>query len=286
MRRVLIFTENREGTKRYLRAMLEAAITDTDRASERIAAIDGLTAEVRCHYFVLPQREEDRELEVLVRKTETIRHELGSLSQVIDDDIERRLSAGIHRHDAGKLAREIEQADPDARLLRGAGHARRARRPGLPLARDELRSALRQVRHVHDPVRQVGMPAHRVVKARVCGDYGVLLVHGESEIEAVVDRMTQIRRQPRGGGGKLVHRQRRCNRRNPQQVNRLGKGVAVDVPAAVHGPQRVGHLGEKQLRRLQRQARVQQTRRLTGEVFLDHPLHGDAGIDDVTLHVA
>ena len=182
-RRVLIFTENREGTKRYLRKLLEAAIAGTDRAAERIAAIDGLTAgprrkeiqrrfnddpardplrillatdaareglnfqahctdlfhfdlpwnpgrieqrngridrklqpaaEVRCHYFVLAQREEDRVLEVLVRKTETIRRELGSLSKVIDDDIERRLGAGIRRRDAGKLAREIERANPDA----------------------------------------------------------------------------------------------------------------------------------------------------------------------------
>src|SRR5947208_8847949 len=51
-------------------------------------------SEVRCHYFVLPQRAEDRVLEVLVRKTETIRKELGSLSKVIDDDIERRLGGG------------------------------------------------------------------------------------------------------------------------------------------------------------------------------------------------
>ena len=183
-RRLLIFTENREGTKRYLRQMLEAAIAGTDRAAERIATIDGLTAgarrkeiqrrfndepareplrillatdaareglnfqahctdlfhfdlpwnpgrieqrngridrklqpaaEVRCHYFVLPQREEDRVLEVLVHKTETIRQELGSLSKVIDDDIERRLGAGIRLRDAGELAREIKQANPDAR---------------------------------------------------------------------------------------------------------------------------------------------------------------------------
>ena len=32
---------------------------------------------------------EDRVLEVLVKKTETIKRELGSLSKVIDDDIER-----------------------------------------------------------------------------------------------------------------------------------------------------------------------------------------------------
>ena len=166
-RRVLIFTENVVGTKRYLREMLERAIAGTDRAEERIETIDGQTVgakrkesqrrfntdpardplriliatdaareglnfqahctdlfhfdlpwnpgrieqrngridrklqpapRVRCHYFVLTQREEDRVLEVLVRKTETIKRELGSLSKVIDDDIERRLRRGGIRH--------------------------------------------------------------------------------------------------------------------------------------------------------------------------------------------
>jgi superfamily II DNA or RNA helicase len=179
-RRVLIFTENREGTKRYLKQILEHAIEGTERADERIEVIDGLTSstrrreiqrrfntdpskdplrvllatdaareglnfqahcadlfhfdlpwnpgrieqrngridrklqpapEVRCHYFVLPQRAEDRVLEVLVRKTETIKRELGSLSKVIDDDVERRLGQGIRHRDAERLAREIEAAD-------------------------------------------------------------------------------------------------------------------------------------------------------------------------------
>jgi superfamily II DNA or RNA helicase len=186
-RRVLIFTENREGTKRYLKSILEQAIECTDRAEERIEVIDGLTSgsnrkeiqrrfntepakdplrillatdaareglnfqayctdlfhfdlpwnpgrieqrngridrklqpapEVRCHYFVLPQRVEDRVLEVLVRKTETIKKELGSLSKVIDDDIERRLTNGIRHKDADRLALEIEQADLDAEKKR------------------------------------------------------------------------------------------------------------------------------------------------------------------------
>ena len=181
-RRVLVFTENREGTKRYLRRILEQAIEGTDRAEDRIEVIDGLTSgarrkdvqrrfntdpakdplrillatdaareglnfqahcadlfhfdlpwnpgrieqrngridrklqpadEVCCHYFVLFQRVEDRVLEVLVRKTETIKQELGSLSKVIDDDIERRLDRGIRHSDADRLAREIEQADLD-----------------------------------------------------------------------------------------------------------------------------------------------------------------------------
>ena len=201
-RRVLIFTENREGTKRHLRAILEQAVEGTDRAGERIAVIDGLTRgarrkeiqrrfntdpaadplrillatdaareglnfqahcadlfhfdlpwnpgrieqrngridrklqpapEVRCHYFVLPQRVEDRVLEVLVRKTETIKRELGSLSKVIDDDVERRLRGGIRHRDADRLKREIEAAD----LGRGppADHRRRARGGARPAGR-------------------------------------------------------------------------------------------------------------------------------------------------------
>lgn len=186
-RRILIFTENREGTKRYLKDILEQVIEGTDRADERIEVIDGLTSgamrkevqrrfnadpakeplrillatdaareglnfqahctdlfhfdlpwnpgrieqrngridrklqpadEVRCHYFALPQRVEDRVLEVLVKKTETIKRELGSLSKVIDDDIERRLGKGIRHSDADVLAKAIENADIDAERKR------------------------------------------------------------------------------------------------------------------------------------------------------------------------
>ena len=189
-RRVLIFTENRQGTKPYLREVLEEAVRKTDRGEERIEVIDGHTSgarrrevqrrfnarpeddplriliatdaareglnfqahctdlfhfdlpwnpgrieqrngridrklqpasEVNCHYFVLPQRFEDRVLEVLVEKTETIRRELGSLSKVIDDDVERRLSkAGIRLRNAEALRAEIEGADLDASRKRAA----------------------------------------------------------------------------------------------------------------------------------------------------------------------
>lgn len=183
-RRVLIFTESREGTKRHLVEILGQAIAHTENADERIAVITGMTSgetrkeiqrrfntdpsedplriliatdaareglnfqahcadlfhfdlpwnpgrieqrngridrklqpadTVRCHYFVLPQRPEDRVLEVLVKKTETIKRELGSLSKVIDDDIERRLRSGIRHSEADQLASEIEAADLDAK---------------------------------------------------------------------------------------------------------------------------------------------------------------------------
>jgi superfamily II DNA or RNA helicase len=217
-RRILIFTENRDGTKRYLRTMLEAAIQGTDRAGERIEVIDGLTSgprrkeiqrrfntdpakdplriliatdaareglnfqahcsdlfhfdlpwnparieqrngridrklqpapEVRCHYFVLPQRVEDRVLEVLVEKTETIKKELGSLSKVIEDDIERLLAEGIRHREAETLRLRIERADLDAERKRIAGEeleAARERQEDLKEQIERCRSLLEKSR--------------------------------------------------------------------------------------------------------------------------------------------
>ena len=207
-RRVLIFTENREGTKRHLKAIIEEAIEGTDRSEERIEVIDGLTSgsrrkeiqrrfnadpvkdplrillatdaareglnfqahcadlfhfdlpwnpgrieqrngridrklqpanEVRCHYFVLPQRIEDRVLEVLVRKTETIKKELGSLSKVIDDDIERMLKVGIRHSGADELARKIEATALDE-------ERKRINEEELESARDRQEDLKKQIR--------------------------------------------------------------------------------------------------------------------------------------------
>lgn len=73
---------------------------------------------VFCHYFVYSQRPEDRVLRALVRKTETIRLELGSLSEVI----EKRLRTGIRRADIEADAAAIEglQDDPEKRAAREA----------------------------------------------------------------------------------------------------------------------------------------------------------------------
>ena len=217
-RRVLVFTENREGTKRWLKGILEQAIEGTDRADERIEVIDGLTSGtrrreiqrrfntdpskdplrillatdaareglnfqahcadlfhfdlpwnpgrieqrngridrklqpaevVRCHYFVLPQRAEDRVLEVLVEKTETIKKELGSLSKVIDDDVERRLNQGIRHKDAEQLALEIARADIE-------GETKRIVAEELEEARDrqdELRTQIEKCRDLLEKSR-------------------------------------------------------------------------------------------------------------------------------------
>ena len=218
-RRVLIFTENRAGTKYYLRQVLEHAIEHTDQADDRIAVIDGLTrgprrkeiqrrfnarpehdplrilvatdaareglnfqahctdlfhfdlpwnpgrieqrngridrklqpaSQVNCHYFVLPQRKEDRVLEVLVRKTETIKRELGSLSKVIDDDVERLLKGGIRRDEADNLRRAIEAADLDQAKKQAAMEELEGARD----RRDALRAQNEQCRTLLDRSRK------------------------------------------------------------------------------------------------------------------------------------
>jgi superfamily II DNA or RNA helicase len=75
--------------------------------------------EVFCHYFVYKQRTEDRVLRALVAKTERIRRELGSLSQVIEGRLATMLSHGIRHADVDRLAKEVDDADlhPDARAV-------------------------------------------------------------------------------------------------------------------------------------------------------------------------
>lgn len=67
--------------------------------------------EVRCHYFIQPQRSEDRVLATLVKKIERIHEELGSLSQVVMDRIERALDEGIDDETQARLERAAVERD-------------------------------------------------------------------------------------------------------------------------------------------------------------------------------
>jgi SNF2 family DNA or RNA helicase len=72
--------------------------------------------EVHCHYFVYRQRPADRVLSVLVRKTEMIRKQLGSLAQVLDARLADMLKkSGIRDRDEDRLKRDIEAANVDDR---------------------------------------------------------------------------------------------------------------------------------------------------------------------------
>lgn len=64
---------------------------------------------VTCRYFIYAQRAEDRVLDALVRKTETIREELGSTGQVIQD----ALAGGIRKGKADASSHAIRSASSD-----------------------------------------------------------------------------------------------------------------------------------------------------------------------------
>ena len=70
--------------------------------------------EVRCMYFVLPQRPEDRVLDVLVKKTGKIHQELGSLAPVIGRRIDLAFARGIEHDRIADLTLTLEQADGDS----------------------------------------------------------------------------------------------------------------------------------------------------------------------------
>jgi hypothetical protein len=103
--------------------------------------------EVRCHYFVLPQRAEDRVLDILVRKTDTIHRELGSLSPVVEGRLSSLLSGGIRHEHEGDLTSAIDHVDT------ASGHAQAAApRTGIEVVAEELETA--RARHT-DLARQI-----------------------------------------------------------------------------------------------------------------------------------
>lgn len=125
-------------------------------------------AEVRCHYFVLSQRPEDRVLETLVVKTERIRQQLGSLAPVLERDVENLLVKGIARDSVDELVRKIDavEADPTkkARALEEL-EAARAAKEDLERQIDVLQG-LRDKAQAHLNFRE---PAFRAALDRALG---------------------------------------------------------------------------------------------------------------------
>ena len=101
--------------------------------------------EVFCHYFVYCQRPEDRILRCLVRKTERIKQELGSLAQVIDVRLADSLKLGIRRSQIEEMEKKIDSADLDAdrrRTVDDELEASRDRQDALREQIDRLRTRL------------------------------------------------------------------------------------------------------------------------------------------------
>ena len=106
--------------------------------------------EVSCRYFVYAQREEDIVLAALVRKTETIRTQLGSVGQVIEQRIADRLNAsGIERGRAAALGEAIDAETDMERLVRAPAEMddeERARHERLLRDLDDLWDVLERSR--------------------------------------------------------------------------------------------------------------------------------------------
>jgi superfamily II DNA or RNA helicase len=109
---------------------------------------------VSCHYFVYRQRPEDRIIQVLIDKTERIRRELGSLSQVLDARLTKSLSRGIRHGQIDELASELDGIDLEAdqkAAIEDELEAARERQQALRQQIDRLRQ------QIEDSSEQIGL---------------------------------------------------------------------------------------------------------------------------------
>ena len=118
--RILIATDaGREGInlQNYCADLFHIDIPwNPSRMEQRNGRIDRKlqkSPEVRCHYYVVHQRAEDRVLDVLVKKSEVIHAELGSLAPVIAKRMDKVLADGIHHEQVGELFDTLEQVDKE-----------------------------------------------------------------------------------------------------------------------------------------------------------------------------
>jgi hypothetical protein len=106
--------------------------------------------QVWCRYFRYEQREADIVLDALVRKTETIRDQLGSAGRVIEDRIARRLEqSGIRQGQGAAIASAIAEENDTERLARARAEMddeERTRYERLLKEQDDLRRALERSR--------------------------------------------------------------------------------------------------------------------------------------------
>jgi hypothetical protein len=108
--------------------------------------------QVWCHYFVLEDRPEDRVMDVLVQKTEVIRQELGSLSPLVQRQVDAVLEAGIDTDKAEVLQQQLltmDQGDSERGAL-------------LNRAREELEASRRvdKLQEEQDQLRQLLAKSH------------------------------------------------------------------------------------------------------------------------------
>ena len=105
--------------------------------------------EVFCHYFVYTQRPEDRVLQVLVKKAERIREELGSAAKVLEGRVAESIGRmGMRRDHLDELAEFIDNAKLDGRrsVVEDELEATRSRQEKLKVEVEGLRTRLQRSR--------------------------------------------------------------------------------------------------------------------------------------------
>jgi SNF2 family DNA or RNA helicase len=120
---------------------------------------------VYCHYFVYEQRPEDRVLSALVRKTETIRAELGSLAQVLEARLADTLRRGIRHDEVKKIEADISGADLDSEkqaVTKEELEATRQRQEDLQKQVEILRN------RINDAKKWIGLDMDQLREALSC----------------------------------------------------------------------------------------------------------------------
>ena len=112
--------------------------------------------EVFCRYFVYTQRPEDRVLEVLVKKAERIREELGSVAKVLEGRLAENIGKeGMRRGKLDELADFIRNAAVDARRQTAAAELEDTR-----LRQDKLQEEVGALRNrLERSRRHIGISA-------------------------------------------------------------------------------------------------------------------------------
>lgn len=142
--------------------------------------------QVTCRYFFYKERVEDRVLDALIRKTETIRQQLGTAGEVLRRSIEAKLTeGGIGRRDAEKMAAEIENAS-DARTDRARRDLDDDAERRLQRLREEEQKLQRQLDQARVRVGVEGIDLRRIVEVALTDNNAALEPGGFSVPEALL----------------------------------------------------------------------------------------------------
>ena len=146
--------------------------------------------EVFCYYFVFTQRPEDRVLEVLVRKAETIREELGSVAKVLERRISDRISReGLRRDQIDDLATYILHEGPGERqsIVEEELEDVRSRQQKLLGDVEQLRTRLERSRR-HIGITPSQFQQTLSVSLKLCGAPGLTEANPGETLEPGVPR--------------------------------------------------------------------------------------------------